>query len=146
MRLPGTGGIPDVTVVSDKVYLYVPRHSPAIFVDRVDYVSGLGHIPGREHGSGPRYLVTDLGEFDWNGGIMRLVRRFPSVEAAHIQRKTGFPLAMSDAITETPPPTAHELRLLREVIDPLGVRKLETLGGGARKELLRTILTAEQAR
>jgi acyl CoA:acetate/3-ketoacid CoA transferase beta subunit len=145
MRLPGMGGIPDVTIVSDNVYLYVPRHSPAIFVDRVDYISGLGHVPSREHGAGPRYLVSDLGEFDWYGGRMRLVRRFPGVESAHIQRKTGFPLMVSDEIAETVPPNADELRLLREFIDPLGVRKLETLGGSARKELLRAILVAEAA-
>lgn len=145
MRLPGTGGIPDVTIVSDKVYLYVPRHSPAIFVEKVDYVSGLGHVSGRERGAGPRYLVSDLGEFDWHEGCMRLIRCFPGVDPAHIQRKTGFPLVVSDEIAETPPPSEHELRLLREVIDPLGVRKLETLGGRARKELLRTILAAEGA-
>jgi hypothetical protein len=37
------------------------------------------------------------------------------------------------------------VRLLREVIDPLGVRRLEMLGGGARKDLLRQILAREGA-
>ena len=44
---------------------------------------------------------------------------------------------------ETPPPTANELRLLREEIDPFGIRRLETLSGGARKRLLREILERE---
>jgi hypothetical protein len=34
---------------------------------------------------------------------------------------------------------------LREVIDPLGVRKLEILAGVARKDLLRQILEQEGA-
>src|SRR5512139_1910563 len=65
MRLPGTGGIPDVTTVSDDVYLYVPRHSRVTFVEKLDFLSGLGHHPARKSGRGPRYLVTDLGLFDY---------------------------------------------------------------------------------
>jgi len=145
MRLPGVGGLPDVTVVSDNVHYYVPRHSPAIFVDKVDFVSGLGHNPARKYGMGPRYLVSDLGEFDWHEGKMRLVRYFAGVDISHIQRRTGFPLHIACDVCETTPPTAQEIHLLREVIDPLGVRKLETLGGSARKDLLRSILAAEDA-
>ena len=37
----------------------------------------------------------------------------------------------------------EEVRLLREEIDPLGVRKLETLSGAQRKELIREILKRE---
>jgi hypothetical protein len=48
-------------------------------------------------------------------------------------------------VSETAPPSHEDLHLLREVIDPLGVRKLETLGGSARKDLLRQILSAEGA-
>jgi hypothetical protein len=65
------------------------------------------------------------------------------VTIERIQQKTGFELAVASDVHETPPPTAEEIRLLREVIDPLGVRKLETLGGSARKDLLRAILQAE---
>lgn len=145
LRLPGVGGLPDVTIVSDNVHYYVPRHSPAIFVDKVDFVSGLGYSPDRKHGTGPRYLVSELGEFDWHEGRMRLRRYFAGVEIAHIQRKTGFPLIIAADVCETVPPTPQELHLLRQAIDPLGVRKLETLGGSARKDLLRTLLAAENA-
>lgn len=145
MRLPGTGGIPDVTPLSDNIHLYVPRHSPVIFSDKIDYVSGMGYSATRTRGEGVRYLVSDLGEFDWHDGYMRLIRRFPNVSVEHIQKKTGFPLQCADVVEETQPPSHEELRLLREVIDPLGVRKLETLGGGARKALLREILAAEGA-
>lgn len=144
-RLPGTGGIPDVTVYSDKVYLYVPRHSRVTFVPQVDVVSGLGHVPGRTRGSGPRYLVSDLGQFDWAEGTMRLTHLHPGVTVERVQAKTGFPLAAAPDVAETEPPTDAQLRLLREEIDPLGVRKLETLGGAARKALLREILQQEGA-
>src|SRR5205085_7347344 len=60
LRLPGTGGIPDVTVFSDAIYLYVPRHSRVTFVPQLDFLSGLGHHPARRHGQGVRYLISDL--------------------------------------------------------------------------------------
>jgi glutaconate CoA-transferase, subunit B len=143
MRLPGTGGIPDVTTYSDHVYLYVPRHSRVTFVPQVDFISGLGHTPHRRHGTGPRYLITDLGQFDWADGTMRLISRHPGVSLEHIQRKTGFDFPTVPHPPETRPPTAAELNLLRIQIDPLGVRKLETLGGAARKAHLKAILQAE---
>ncbi len=145
MRLPGTGGIPDVTTFSNQVYLYVPRHSRVTFVEKVDFVSGLGHSPERERGTGPRYLVSDLGQFDWAEGRMRLISYHPGVTVEQIQKKTGFALTVAPDLIETLVPTAEELRLLREAIDPLNVRKLEMLGGSARKDLLHDILTREGA-
>jgi glutaconate CoA-transferase, subunit B len=145
MRLPGSGGIPDVTTYLDNVYLYVPRHSRVTFVEQVDFVSGLGHVPQRKQGSGVKYLISDLGQFDWADGQMRLTCYHPGSTIEQIQKKTGFPLMVAPDVQETVAPTDAEVRLLREEIDPLGVRKLEMLGGGARKELLRDILTKENA-
>jgi hypothetical protein len=145
MRLPGSGGIPDVTPYSDHVYLYVPRHSRVTFVEKLDFVSGLGHSPDRKRGRGPNYLITDLGQFDWANGKMRLISHHPGTAIERIQAKTGFELEIAADVHETPPPTDEEIRLLREEIDPLGVRKLEMLGGSARKDLLREILSKEGA-
>ncbi len=144
-RLPGNGGIPDVTVYSDKIYLYVPRHSRVTFVRQLDFVSGLGHSPARTRGAGVRYLISDLGQFDWADSRMRLTSYHRGETIQHIQAKTGFELVIAPDVHETSPPTAEELRLLREEIDPLGVRKLETLGGAARRDLLREILEKEGA-
>lgn len=145
MRLPGTGGMPDVTPYSNHVYLYVPRHSRVTFVEKLDFISGLGHSPERKRGRGPNYLITDLGQFDWANGRMRLTSVHPGTSVERIQAKTGFKLEIAPDVHETPAPTDEEIRLLREAIDPLGVRKLEMLGGSARKELLREILTQENA-
>lgn len=146
LRLPGSGGIPDVTVFEGNVCLYVPRHGRHTFVPRLDFKSGLGHDPARQWGRGPQYLVSDLGQFDFGGenGRMRLLSRHPHTTLEHIQIKTGFDLALTDVeIPETPPPTAEELTLLREKIDPLGVRRLETLSGHQRHLLLHEILQKE---
>jgi len=143
LRLPGAAGIPDVSTHSEKMYMYVPRHSRAVFVPKLDWLSGLGHHPERRAGSGPRYLISDLGQFDWAEGRMRLVSYHQGVSIAHIQAKTGFELAIAPDVYETQPPDEEEIRLLREEIDPLGVRRLETLGGSARRDLLESILKQE---
>ena len=145
MRLPGSGGIPDVTTYSEHVYLYVPRHSRVTFAPKLDFISGMGHVPHRQRGKGPLYLISDLGQFDWHEGIMRVTSLHHGVSFEDVQRKTGFSLAVAPDLVQTAPPTVEEVRLLREVIDPLGVRKLELLGGTARRDLLREILEKEGA-
>jgi glutaconate CoA-transferase subunit B len=145
LRLPGTGGIPDVTVILDNTYLYVPRHSRATFVAKLDFLSGAGHLPDRKRGSGPRYLVSDLGQFDFAEGRMRLTHLHPGVTIERVLAKTGFPLDIHPDLQETAAPTRNDLRLLREVIDPLGVRRLELLGGPERRQWMREILEKEVA-
>jgi acyl CoA:acetate/3-ketoacid CoA transferase beta subunit len=145
LRLPGTGGIPDVTPVLSEIHLYVPRHSRVTFVERLDFLSGLGHHPSRRRGAGPRYLVSDLGQFDFDQGRMRLTHVHPGVTPERIQAKTGFSLRQADAVEVTPAPSSEEIRLLREVIDPLGIRRLELLSGPERRRVLGDILARENA-
>lgn len=145
LRLPGVGGIPDVTLFEDNICLYVPRHSRVTFVPKLDFVSGLGHVPHRplKGGAGPCYLISDLGQFDFAEGRLRLTSLHPGVTLERVRAKTGFEFDIAPDCAETPPPTIEDVRLLREAIDPLGVRRLELLGGVARKDALREILERE---
>lgn len=145
LRLPGSGGIPDVTVFEEQVHLYVPRHSRSTFVNELDFRSGLGHNASRISGQGPRSLITDLGQFDFggDGGRIRLVTIHPGVKLRRIQSRTGFDFEIMDPLQETAPPSDDELGLLRTQIDPLGVSALETLRGTARRDKLRQILRRE---
>ncbi len=145
LRLPGTGGIPDVTCFMTSVYLYVPRHTRVTFAEQIDFCSGLGHATGRRRGAGACYLVSDLGQFDFTGGRMRLTHVHPGQTAASVQAKTSFELELAPDLAETSPPTADELRLLRTEVDPLGVRRLEFLSGPERRQLLTAILSSESA-
>lgn len=149
MRLPGSGGIPDVTTFSTHTYLYNPRHGKASFVRKPDFVSGLGAgsaVEGHELSTaspGPQAMITDLGVFDYVGGSMRLLSYHTGVTTERIQARTGFPVVIAPNVHETLPPNVEEVRLLREAIDPLGVRKLETLSGPERWALLRQIVESE---
>jgi hypothetical protein len=81
----------------------------------------------------------DLGQFDFEpeSGRMRLLSLHPGVTLSRVQAKTGFELLIPDQIPTTELPAA-----MREDIDPLGVRVLETLSS-ARRDKLREILEQE---
>lgn len=143
MRLPGTGGIPDVTTYFNDIYLYVPRHSRVTFVPKLDVRSGLGHSNERKHGSGPKYLISDMGQFDFASGRMRLTSNHPGTSISQIQARTGFELEIAPDVHETRLPSTEELHLLREQIDPLGIRRLELLSGNERRNLLHQIVAVE---
>jgi acyl CoA:acetate/3-ketoacid CoA transferase beta subunit len=147
LRLPGCGGIADVTAFHPHVYLYVPRHSRAVFVEKLDVVSGLGvpHPDRPGNRPGPHLLISDLGVFDYAPGRMRLRSHHPRVTVEMIRKKTGFELEIAPDFHETPPPTAEEIRLLRKEVDPLGIRELERMSGGQRRRRMREIVQSETA-
>ena len=133
-----------MTTYYREIYLYVPRHSRATFVEQIDFVSGLGHNPARRLGARPCFLINNLGQFDFAHGKMRLISHHSGVTVDRIRAKTGFPLEIAPDLHETETPTNEQVRLLRKEIDPLGIRRLETLSGAARKHTLRKILKSEK--
>jgi glutaconate CoA-transferase subunit B len=140
LRMPGVGGIPDVSVFMSDMSLYVPRHSRVAFPKKLDFLSGLGHSEERRAGSGPKYLVSDLGQFDFPDGNMRLTHLHPGVSVDRVVAKTAFELAIADDLQATALPSERELELLRLEIDPLGLRRLETLSGAERRRALHGIV------
>jgi hypothetical protein len=72
-------------------------------------------------------VVTNLAVLDFGSAdhALRLVSTHPGVTVEEVQEATGFPLALADEVVTTPLPTAPELQLIREVIDPKGLRERE---------------------
>ena len=127
-QLLGVRGAPGNTVCHTTSY-WVPKHTSRVFVPRVDMVSGVGNDrtageAGRFHDL--RVVVSDLGVMDFStpDGSMRLRSVHPGVSVEQVQAATGFPLAVDD-VAETRLPTDEELRLIREVLDPNGLRDRE---------------------
>jgi glutaconate CoA-transferase subunit B len=48
---------------------------------------------------------------------MMLIATQPNITQDQVLENTGFDLLLADKIEENPPPTAEELRILREEVD-----------------------------
>jgi acyl CoA:acetate/3-ketoacid CoA transferase beta subunit len=118
-QLLGVRGAPGNTINHTTSY-WVPNHSARVFVERVDFVSGIGWDRGAVE---IRVVVSNLGVFDFDtpDQSMRLRSFHPGVTVDEIVEATGFALHLDDAV-ETRTPTDDELRLIRDVLDPAATR------------------------
>ncbi|MFI6650226.1 CoA-transferase subunit beta [Streptomyces sp. NPDC050529] len=131
-QLLGVRGAP-VNTLNNPTSYWVPKHSARVFVEHVDMVSGVGYDRAAEAGpSATRYhripeVVSNLGVFDFEtpDRTMRLRSLHPGVSLEQVTEATGFALTVPDAVPFTREPTEAELRLIREVIDPKGLRERE---------------------
>lgn len=141
VQLVGARGIPDDLWGCRRLNYHVKKHSRHSFVEKVDFVCGFGPSRGRSAQSRqaalPGVVVSDLGvfELDENRGVLGITSLHPGVSFDTVQKKTGFDWGETRTVfPETPLPTREELEVIRDIIDPLGLRRLE--GAGADKELL----------
>jgi acyl CoA:acetate/3-ketoacid CoA transferase beta subunit len=131
-QLLGSRGAPGNTV-NNRTSYWVPKHSPRVFVERVDIVSGVG--PAMAKAAGPaaaKYndihrVVTNLAVFDvkGDGDTLRLLSVHPGVTVDEVREATGFELAVEGDVPETRLPTLEELIIIREVLDPKALRHKE---------------------
>lgn len=142
VRLPGAVGIPDSMALHEQVLLYLPRHEPRAFVERVDVLSGVGGdgLGGEIRRTRPERMVTDLGVFDFGPDGPRVVSLHPGVTVEQVRACTPIRVEVADTISETEPPTEAELEALRETVDPLGLRRLEFLPSRRRVAALRSLV------
>ena len=111
---------------------WVGRHSTRVFCEKVDIVCGIGYDRYEQGDPAFRFhhiptVVTNLGVFDFQGPghTMRAVTLHPGVTAEEVAENTGFEVAGLAEAGVTRDPSAEELRIIREVIDPRGVRNRE---------------------
>jgi glutaconate CoA-transferase, subunit B len=123
VRLPGAGGAPEIAAFCHQVII-VLRQSPRTFVERVDFVTSVGHGEGHGHrarlglgGGGPSAVITDLGLLrpDPASGELVLTAVQPDVDVDAVRAATGWDLRVADDIHELAPPTVDELMVLRRL-------------------------------
>jgi acyl CoA:acetate/3-ketoacid CoA transferase beta subunit len=131
-QLLGVRGAPGNTV-NNRTSYWVPRHSPRVFVERVDMVSGVGRTRAEEAGpAAARHhdvhrVVSNLGVFDFAGPghTLRLRSTHPGVTVDDVRAACSCEVTVDETATETRQPTLEELVLIREVLDPQGLRERE---------------------
>jgi glutaconate CoA-transferase subunit B len=134
VRLPGTAGLADMGSIGKKLYFWNPNHSPRSMVEKVDFVSMAGYLGGgdaRERlglQGGPELVVSNFAVMDFHPGSKRMMLRsvHPGIRVEEVQAATGFDLLLpEEPVPETRPPTRLQVDLIREKIDPDGMRKRE---------------------
>lgn len=129
-QLLGVRGGPGNTI-NHAVSFWIPRHSPQVFVEAVDMVSGLGYDRAAKLGrsaAGHRLarVVTNLGvlDFDTIDHRMQLRTTHPGVSLDDVAAATGFDLAIADDLDESRAPSSDEQAAI-ERLDPKGYRHRE---------------------
>ena len=129
VRLPGSGGACEIAIHAKQI-LVIMRQAQRSFVEKLDFRTSPGHSgdPAHDaarawHGSGPTNVVTDLATFgfDEETGEMTLQTLHPGVTLEDVKANMAWDPRVVPDLAETPPPTAEEIRLLREELDPDGI-------------------------
>ena len=152
LRLPGQGGMADVSNMHRDYAIYVTRHSPLALVERVDFASsGRGLLTDAERDAagyrpGRAQIFTDLCVFRLDPQTRRLVvsELLPGVSRQRVAEATGFAVEFAPDCHELAPPAGDLLDILRRQIDPLGLRRLEFVGARERGGLIAEILAADR--
>ncbi len=130
VRLVGPILQPEHMTLFGREYVMMPRHDTRTFVDKVDYISGVGYPGGLEgrrllglDRGGPELVLTPkcIFRFDKIVGRMVVASIHRGVTTNELRRSTGFDLGELSGIPGTPEPTEEELELLRETVDPKGL-------------------------
>jgi glutaconate CoA-transferase subunit B len=127
VRFPGSGGANDLASLCWRV-LVVTNHDRRRFVEKLDFVTTPGYLSGagaREAaglppGTGPYRVITDLAVLGYHERTKRMevISLHPGVALERVRDHTGFELGAREPLATTLPPTEHELRILRDEVDP----------------------------
>jgi len=149
VQMVGARGVPDDLWGCERLCIHMRRQTARSFVEQVDFVCGFGNGERRSRwgdaAARPGVVVSDLGVYDFEGpdGGMRVQSLHPGVSFEDAQKRCGFALPRPEGpVAVTAAPTREELRVIREVIDPRGIRRLD---GDAKDSLLMELWQQELA-
>ena len=153
VRLPGGAGAAEVIKMYRKMVAYFPNHNPRTLVERVEFVTGTRWKVGRAAREaahlqpGPIVVVTNLAVLvkDEDDRPFRIESVHPGVAAGDVVAATGFALEVPLEVPTTAEPSAAQLALLRERIDPLGTVRIDFVPGKERLAYVKDLLDAEWA-
>lgn len=125
VRLPGSGGACTIACNAGRTLIIMP-HELRRFPEQVDFLTSPGYLDDSTtrselglQGGGPELIITDKAVFRFDDtGRAYVDSLHPGVSRADVQEVTGWELTFAENVSRTPTPTAEELRLIREDIDP----------------------------
>lgn len=122
-RLPGSGGANDIASHCGTVVV-LTTHERRRFPEACEYVTSPGFLggPGERAAAGLPPLeikvITDLCVMEAADSELTVTELMPGATWAAVRDNTGFTPARAPSLGLVAPPSADELRLLREELDP----------------------------
>jgi glutaconate CoA-transferase subunit B len=127
VRLPGSGGANDLASHARRI-LIMTRHEKRRFTPKCDYITSPGYIDGPDGRAKVGLpvtkpditVVTDLCvmSIDKEVGRLKVTKLMPGVSLEQVLGNTGFEPLVAERLEDVTPPTAEQLRILREEVDP----------------------------
>ena len=127
VRFPGSGGANDLGSLCWKTMVVTPQ-DPRRFSAKPDYITTPGYLEGgnsREEaglpkGTGPYKVITNIGVYGFHpeSKAMMLLSLHPGHDISQVNENSGFEIIIPDDYETTAAPTAEELKVLREEVDP----------------------------
>jgi glutaconate CoA-transferase, subunit B len=127
VRFPGSGGANDLASLCWRTMMMTVQDAKR-FTEKMDFITSPGYLTGGNSryeaglpkGTGPYRIITQMAimGFDEKTKRMKVLNINPGYSREDIKANCGFELLWADKISETDPPHADELRILREEVDP----------------------------
>jgi glutaconate CoA-transferase subunit B len=127
VRFPGSGGANDLASLCWRTMMMTVQDAKR-FTDKINFITSPGYLRGGNSryeaglpkGTGPYRIITNMAimGFDQESKWMKVLSINPGYSRKDVQDNCGFELKWADSIADTDPPTADELRILREEVDP----------------------------
>lgn len=125
-HINGSGGAADIATFAKRL-LIMMRHEKRKIVDSLDYLTSVGYLRGYETRKEEGLpvpedvrIITNLCVFgfDEKTKTLKVLSIHPGVKVEEVLQNTGVALDLTGEIKTTDEPTAEELELLRNKIDP----------------------------
>jgi glutaconate CoA-transferase, subunit B len=121
----GSGGANDIASSAKKT-VYIMRQEERKFCESISFITSPGYVKGGDSrqkaglGGGPSRVITDKAIFGFHPETkkMMLLSIHPGNKLEDVLSTLGFRPFIPQDVPVTEPPTAEQLRLIREVIDP----------------------------
>ena len=129
-RFPGSGGANDLASLCWKTLVVTPQNQKR-FAKKVDFITTPGFIEGGNSrldaglpaNTGPYKVITDIGVYGYHPKTkeMMLLSLHPGKTISDVKENAEFEVIIPNQYETTKEPSAKELKILRENVDPSGV-------------------------
>jgi glutaconate CoA-transferase subunit B len=126
VRLPGSGGACEIAIHAKKIIM-VLKQSKKSFPEKIDFITSPGFLDQTNRrkkynmpGKGPALVITDFGVYNFSPRTheMVLIEIHPESTLQQVRDNIGWEVKASPRLRTTAPPTADELQIIREKLDP----------------------------